>query len=337
MSPTRRASLAGLLALAACSGERAGRSNTLLNVSYDPTREFYRAINAAFQLHWLSRHRNQAPPQIDMSHGGSARQARAVLDGLEADIVSLGLPFDIDVLADAGLVANDWRARQPYNSSPYRSTVVFLTRAGNPKDIRDWDDLARDDIGVVTPNPKTSAGGRWNYLAGWAYALRNGDESAARSFLEALYANVSILDTGARASATSFIQRQVGDVLIAWENEAHLAVAEAAAGAFEIVSPSLSILAEPAVTWVDRNVEAHGSRQLAEAYLEYLYEEGAQDIAAQNFYRPTDPAVLSRYQTQFAEIPLLEVDDVVGGWAQAHRLHFADGGVFDQIAEGLQP
>lgn len=337
MRPTRRASLAGLVALAGCGGERTDRSKTLLNVSYDPTRELYREINTAFQLHWLSQHRDPLPPNIDMSHGGSGRQARAVLDGLDADIVSLGLPFDIDVLATVGLLASDWRARQPYNSSPFRSTVVFLTRAGNPKGIHDWADLVRDDIAIVTPNPKTSAGGRWNYLAAWAFASRGGDESAARAFVEALYGNVSILDTGARAAATSFIQRQVGDVLLAWENEAHLAIAEAAVGAFEIVSPSLSILAEPAVTWVDRNVDAHGTRALAESYLDFLYAEQAQDIAARNFYRPTDTQAFRRHEAAFADIPLVEVDDVFGGWPEAHRIHFADGGVFDQIAEGLQP
>lgn len=306
----------------------------LLNVSYDPTRELYREANAAFIEQWRSEHPDgTGDVEIEMSHGGSGRQARAVIDGLEADVVTLAVPYDIDQLAATGLIATDWRSRLPHNSAPYTSTIVFLVRSGNPKNIHDWSDLVREGVEVVTPNPKTSGGARWNYLAAWAYALSRpgGNGETARAFVTHLYGNVRVLDTGARASTTTFVQRGIGDVLITWENEAYLAIQEIGAGSVEIVTPSMSILAEPSVAWVDRNVEEHGTREIAEAYLRFLYTPEGQDIVARNHYRPSDPEALQRHASDFPAIPLVTVDETFGDWSEVHRVHFADGGVFDQI------
>jgi sulfate transport system substrate-binding protein len=326
-------------ALASCGPPPQARhaaETHLLNVSYDPTREFYRDINAAFARAWAGKHPGAAGVEIEMSHAGSGRQARAVIDGLKADVVTLATPYDIDRIAAQGLIAPDWRARLPRNSAPYTSTMVFLVRAGNPKHIADWNDLIRPDVKVVMPNPKTSGGARWNYLAAWAYALAQpgGDERSARAYVTKLYANVPVLDTGARGSTTTFAQRDIGDVLVTWENEAHLALQEFGAERFEIITPSRSILAEPAVALVDRNADEHGARQAAQAYLEFLYTPAAQDIAARHFFRPSDPAVLARYVDRFPAIPLARVDETFGGWARAQQVHFADGGVFDQITGG---
>jgi sulfate transport system substrate-binding protein len=329
---SRRAVAAGLAAGVLSGCQAAPTGVELLNVSYDPTRELYEAINQAFLAEWGSAHAGERPPAIYMSHGGSGRQARAVIDGLQADVVTLATPFDIDTIASAGLIAPDWRTRLPHNSAPYTSTIVFVVRAGNPMLVRDWADLARSDVVIITPNPKTSGGARWNYLAAWASALRaGGDADAARAFVAQLYAKVAVLDTGARGAATTFVQRGIGDVLIAWENEAQLLLEEAAAGAFEIVYPSVSVLAEPAVSLVDANAERHDTTQLAEAYLQFLYGAQAQEIAARWHYRPTDPAILAANRAAFPDITLVSVDEVFGGWSDAHNLHFADGGVFDQI------
>jgi sulfate transport system substrate-binding protein len=337
------ATLAGALlavALAACGPQSEGPAADvqLLNVSYDPTRELYEDINAAFRTQWTSQHPGEANVTVEMSHGGSGRQARAVIDGLEADVVTLAVPYDIDQIAAAGLIAADWQARLPRNSAPYTSTMVFLVRAGNPKAIRDWSDLVRDDVAVITPNPKTSGGARWNYLAAWGYALRQpgGNETTARDFVRRLFANVPVLDTGARGSTTTFAQRSIGDVLITWENEAHLALAEFGEGRFEIVTPSISILAEPSVAWVDRNVERHGTRETAEAYLRFLYTPEAQEIAARRFFRPSDPDVLARHADRFPAIELFTARDVFGSWDQIQAAHFADGAIFDQITAGAR-
>ncbi|MEJ0061160.1 MAG: sulfate ABC transporter substrate-binding protein [Terricaulis sp.] len=337
MSRSIMLAVALLGAAAAGCGPRQERGSaapiSLLNVSYDPTRELYRDLNVAFQADWANTHPDDGAVNIEMSHGGSGRQARAVVDGLKADVVTLAVPYDIDQIAAAGLIDADWRERLPFHSAPYTSTIVFLVRAGNPKAIHDWNDLARDGVEVVTPNPKTSGGARWNYLAAWGYALAqpNGDAASARDFVRRIYGNVSVLDTGARGSTTTFAQRNIGDVLIAWENEAYLAIEELGEGRFEIVVPSMSILAEPAVAWVDRNVEEHGTRDAAEAYLRYLYTPEAQDIAAEHYFRPADPEALVRHGQRFRAIPLITVDEAFGGWTEAHRVHFADGGVFDQI------
>jgi sulfate/thiosulfate-binding protein len=341
MGGTRRLWIAALCAfgawaLSGCGESDKGGSATsahLLNVSYDPTREFYRDANAAFAARWAADHPGEEAVDIEMSHGGSGRQARAVIDGLKADVVTLAVPYDIDAIANAGLIAADWRTRMPHNSAPYTSTIVFLVRTGNPKNIRDWNDLARDDIAVITPNPKTSGGARWNYLAAWGYALRQpgGSDATAQEFVRQVYANVSVLDTGARGSTTTFVQRGIGDVLITWENEAHLAIAEIGAGQVELITPSVSILAEPSVAVVDANVDKRGTRAAAEAYLQFLYTPEAQEIAAENFYRPSDPEVLARHSDIFPAIPLISVDETFGGWTEAHRVHFADGGIFDQI------
>lgn len=328
---SRRAVAAGLAAGALSGCQPAQPGAELLNVSYDPTRELYEAINQAFLAEWNASHAGERPPAVKMSHGGSGRQARAVIDGLEADVVTLATPFDIDTIAGRGLIAPDWRTRLPHNSAAYTSTIVFVVRAGNPMLIRDWADLARSDVVIITPNPKTSGGARWNYLAAWASALRAGGEEAARSFVAQLYAKVAVLDTGARGSATTFVQRGIGDVLIAWENEAQLVLEEGAAGAFEIIYPSYSVLAEPAVSLVDANAEKHGTTELADAYLYFLYGAAAQDLAARWHYRPTDPAILTANRAAFPDIELFSVDDVFGGWSEAHNVHFADGGVFDQI------
>jgi sulfate transport system substrate-binding protein len=328
--------LASLLAVALGAGTLAAQAPvTLLNVSYDPTREFYQEINAAFAKAWQAR-TGQAIT-VRQSHGGSGKQARSVIDGLEADVVTLALAYDIDALhANGNLVPAQWRSRLPFNSAPYTSTIVFLVRTGNPKGIKTWSDLVRPGVSVVTPNPKTSGGARWTYLAAWGAALRQpgGTDDKARQFVSALYRNVPVLDSGARGSTTTFTQRRIGDVLLAWENEALLARQKFAGGAFEIVVPPVSILAEPPVTVVDRVVDKRGTRQVATAYLEFLYTPAGQEIAGRHFYRPRDKGVLARFASQFPPLTLFTVDEVFGGWAEAHRRHFAEGGVFDQIFSG---
>jgi sulfate/thiosulfate-binding protein len=305
---------------------------TILNVSYDPTRELYQEFNTIFAAHWKKQ--TGEAVTIQQSHGGSGKQARAVIDGLEADVVTLALAYDIDALAEKGaLIPKDWQKRLPNNSAPYTSTIVLLVRKGNPKGIKDWDDLVKPGVSVVTPNPKTSGGARWNYLAAWGYALnKNGnDEAKARDFVNKLYKNVAVLDSGARGSLTTFAERGVGDVFISWENEAFLAAREFGADKFETVVPSLSILAEPPVTVVDKVVDRRGTRKVAEAYLQYLYTEEGQNIAGKNFYRPRDPKVAAVYASQFSNVNLFTIDEVFGGWQKAQKTHFADGGIFDQI------
>jgi sulfate/thiosulfate transport system substrate-binding protein len=304
----------------------------LLNVSYDPTRELYQDINKAFSDHYKAQTGQSVT--VQQSHGGSGRQARAVIDGLEADVVTLALAYDIDAIADkARLLPADWQQRLPDHSTPFTSTIVFLVRKGNPKQIKDWDDLIKPRIKVITPNPKTSGGARWNYLAAWGYALKKhgNDEAAARNFVAALYKYVPVLDSGARGSTTTFAQRGIGDVLIAWENEAHLALTEFGASKFEIVTPSVSILAEPPVAVVDKVAEKHGTLQAATAYLQFLYSSEGQEIAARHFYRPRLEAVAAKYADKFPKIALFTVDEVFGGWKKAQETHFADKGIFDQI------
>jgi len=311
----------------------ASAQTSLLNVSYDPTREFYQDFNAEFARHW--KEKTGETVTIKQSHGGSGKQARAVIDGLQADVVTLALAYDIDAIAERSqLIPADWQKRLPHNSSPYTSTIVFLVRKGNPKGIKDWNDLVKPDIGVITPNPKTSGGARWNYLAAWGYALRQngGDEAKAREFVGQLLKNVKVLDSGARGSTTTFVERGIGDVLLAWENEAFLAVRELGPEKFEIVVPSVSILAEPPVTLVDKNAEKRGTTKVAQAYLEFLYSPVGQKLAARHYYRPSepqhaDPADLER----FTKVELFTIEDVFGGWQKAQKTHFADGGVFDQI------
>ena len=320
-------SLAAMLAVRPAAADQA-----LLNVSYDPTREFYAAVNKVFAERWKAQ--TGQTITVGASHGGSGAQARAVIDGLEADIVTLALASDIDVIAErAHLLPTDWQRRLPDNSMPYTSTIVFLVRKGNPKAVKDWDDLVKPGIKVITPNPKTSGGARWNYLAAWGYALKHndGDEAKARDFVAKLYANVPVLDTGARGATMSFAQRRQGDVLIAWENEAFLALKEFGKDKVEIVVPSVSILAEPPVALVDTIVDRHGTRAAAEAYLAFLYSPQGQDIAARNFYRPRLHEVAQRYTEQFPQLPLFTIDELFGGWPKATAMHFADGGVFDQI------
>jgi len=304
---------------------------TLLNVSYDPTREFYQEFNAAFARYWKAK--SGQTVIIRQSHGGSGKQARSVIDGLRADVVTLALAYDIDALAQAGLLAPDWQKRLPYNSAPYTSTIVFVVRKGNPKGIKDWDDLVRPGISVVTPNPKTSGGARWNYLAAWGYALKRwgGDQTKAKDFVTRLFKNAPVLDTGARGSTTTFVERGIGDVLIAWENEALLVVKELGKERFEIVLPSVSILAEPPVAVVDKVVKRNGTGAVAQAYLEYLYSEEGQQIAAKHYYRPRLPSVAARFASQFPKTNLFTIDEVFGGWQKAQQIHFADGGIFDQI------
>jgi sulfate/thiosulfate-binding protein len=306
----------------------------LLNVSYDPTRELYKDVNTAFAAEWKAK--TGETLDIKTSHGGSGKQARAVIDGLEADVVTLALAYDIDAIADkAKLLPQDWQKRLPNNSAPFTSTIVFLVRKGNPKGIKDWDDLVKPGIQVITPNPKTSGGARWNYLAAWGYALKTcGSADKAREFVGKLYRNVPVLDTGARGSTTTFAQRGIGDVLLTWENEAFLAIKELGPGKFEIVTPSLSIVAEPTVSLVDANADRHGTRKAAEAYLDFLYSPAGQKIGARKYYRPTkpeaaDPADLAR----FPKLALFRLADVFGDWTKAQREHFADGGVFDQITQ----
>jgi sulfate transport system substrate-binding protein len=307
-------------------------SVTLLNVSYDPTREFYQDVNAAFARAWTAKTGQKVT--INQSHGGSGKQARAVIDGLEADVVTLALAYDVDAISQIGkLLPATWQSRLPQNSAPYTSTIVFLVRKGNPKKVLDWGDLARPGVSVITPNPKTSGGARWNHLAAWAWALKkwNGDEARARELVAGIYRNVPVLDSGARGSTTTFVQRRIGDVLIAWENEALLAADKLGAGELEIVRPSLSILAEPSVALVDKVVDRRGTRKIAQAYLEFLYTPEAQDIAARHYYRPRSADVLARHAARFPPMNLVTVDAVFGGWAKAQKRHFDDGGVFDQI------
>ena len=310
----------------------AGSGVTLLNVSYDPTRELYQEVNKAFAARWKAKTGQNVT--INQSHGGSGKQARAVIDGLAADVVTLALAYDIDEIAErAGLLPKDWQSRLPDHSSPYTSTIVLLVRKGNPKGIKDWDDLVRPGIAVITPNPKTSGGARWNYLAAWGYALEKnrGSEPAARDFVSRLYKNVPVLDSGARGATDTFVQREIGDVLIAWENEALLAVRELGKDKFEIIAPSWSILAEPPVSVIDKVVDKHGTRQVAQAYLEFLYTEEGQELAARHYYRPRLKSVAAKYGAQFPKIKLFTIDEVFGGWRKAQKTHFSDGGVFDQI------
>jgi sulfate transport system substrate-binding protein len=306
---------------------------TLLNVSYDPTRELYQEFNQAFARFWQAKTGQRVT--IEQSHGGSGKQARSVIDGLEADVVTLALAGDIDAIARAGLLAADWQRRLPDNSTPYTSTIVFLVRKGNPKAIRDWEDLARPGVQVVTPNPKTSGGARWNYLAAWGHVLRKGGtEAQARELVAGIFRNVPVLDTGARGSTVTFVERGIGDVLIAWENEALLSLAEFGAGRFEIVAPSDSILAEPPVAVVDAVAGRHGTRAVAQAYLEYLASPEGQEIAARHHYRPRDPAVAARHAGSFPRVALFTIDELFGGWAKAHAKHFAEGGEFDRLGIG---
>ncbi len=304
---------------------------TLLNVSYDPTRELYQAYNQAFARYWQDKTGDHVT--IRQSHGGSGKQARSVIDGLQADVVTLALAPDIDAIADRGAIRKDWQRQLPQNSSPYTSTIVFLVRKGNPKGIHDWGDLIKPGVQVITPYPKTSGGARWNYLAAWGYALRQpgGDEAKAREFVGKLYRQVPVLDSGARGSTTTFVERGIGDVLLAWENEAFLAIEELGPGKVDIVVPSVSILAEPPVAVVDKVVDARGTRDVARAYLDYLYSEAGQEIAAKNHYRPTLKEVAERHAKQFPRLSLFTITDVAPNWTEAQKTHFADGGVFDQI------
>ena len=333
-SITRRTALGLGVSLAisfAPLGASAGEVS-LLNVSYDPTREFYKDYNAAFATYWKAKTGDSVT--VRQSHGGSGKQARAVIDGLEADVVTLGLAGDVDQLVKNGaLVPADWQKRLPSNSAPYTSTIVFLVRKGNPKAIKDWPDLAKAGIEVVTPNPKTSGGARWNYLAAWGYALKQdgGSDEKAKNLVSKIYRNTKVLDSGARGSTTTFVERGIGDVLIAWENEAYLSLKEFGADKLEIVTPSVSILAEPTVAVVDKVVDRRGTRTVAEAYLEYLYSPEGQAIAGRNFYRPRDERVAEKYKAQFGNLKLFTVDEVFGGWTKAQETHFKDGGVFDQI------
>ncbi len=322
--------LSGLFALST-----AGAQVSLLNVSYDPTRELYQDFNASFAKQY--KEKTGADLTIRQSHGGSGKQARSVIAGLEADVVTLALAYDIDAIAERGLIAPDWQKRLPHNASPYTSTIVFLVRKGNPKEIKDWPDLVRPGIGIITPNPKTSGAARWSHLAAWGYVLKQpgGDETKAKEFVAKLYKNVLVMDSGARGSTTTFVERGVGDVLLAWENEAHLAVRELGPDKFEIVTPSWSILAEPPVAVVDKVVDKRGTRKVAQAYLEYLYSPEGQEIAAKHYYRPiraeSDAKLKAKISGRFGEVRLFTVDSLFGGWQKAQREHFADGGVFDQI------
>jgi len=311
---------------------QASAETTLLNVSYDPTRELYQEFNTAFAKRWKAK--TGEAVTIKQSHGGSGKQARAVIDGLEADVVTLALAYDVDALHEkAKLIPADWQKRLPHNASPYTSTIVFLVRKGNPKAIRDWNDLVKPGIDIITPNPKTSGGARWNYLAAWAYALKQagGNDATAKEFVKKLFGNVKVLDSGARGSTTTFVERGIGDVLLAWENEAFLAVKELGPEKLDIVTPSLSILAEPPVSVVDKVVDKRGTRKVAEAYLAYLYSPEGQEIAGKNYYRPIDKKIAAKYAKQFAQVKLITIDEVFGGWQKAQKTHFEDGGTFDQI------
>lgn len=321
--------------LTGCDNQAVSGSETkkveLLNVSYDPTREFYTKINEEFAKEW--KEKTGEDVTINQSHGGSGKQARSVMEGLDADVVTLALGYDIDKISSAGLIDSNWQGEYKDNSAPYTSTIVFLVRKGNPKKIRDWDDLTKEDVSVITPNPKTSGGARWNYLAAWAYAFEknNGDEQATKDFISKLYSNVEVLDSAARAATTTFAQRGMGDVLITWENEAFLTMNELGKDQFEIIVPSVSILAEPPVSVVDKIVDKHGTRKAAEAYLDYLYSAKGQKIAAENYYRPRDKKILEEHKDKFPGLKLVTVDGVFGGWKKAQETHFSDGGTFDQI------
>lgn len=305
----------------------------LLNVSYDPTREFYQQYNAAFSKYWQQQTGDKVT--VRQSHGGSGKQATSVINGIEADVVTLALAYDVDAIAERGRIDKDWIKRLPDNSAPYTSTIVFLVRKGNPKQIHDWPDLLKSGVSIITPNPKTSGGARWNYLAAWGYALHqnNGDQAKAKEFVRGLFKNVEVLDSGARGATNTFVERGIGDVLIAWENEALLAKKELGKDGFEIVTPSESILAEPTVSVVDRVVDKRGTRDVATAYLKYLYTPEGQTIAAENYYRPRDAAVAEKYSAQFPKLKLFTVDDTFGGWAEAQKVHFSTGGVFDEISK----
>ena len=304
---------------------------TLLNVSYDPTRELYQDFNKVFAEHWKKTSGQDV--KVKQSHGGAAKQARSVIDGLQADVVTLALSYDIDEIAQRGILAKDWQKRLPNNSAPYTSTIVFLVRKGNPKNIKEWSDLARPGISVITPNPKTSGGARYNYLAAWGYALKQpgGNEQTAQDLLTKIYKNVPVLDSGARGATTTFVEREIGDVLITWENEALLAIRELGPDKVQIVAPSLSILAEPPVTIVDKVVDRRGTRKVAEAYLKFLYSDEGQELAGKHYYRPINEKIAAKYSSQFPKLKLLTVDEVAGGWTKAQKTHFADGGTFDRI------
>jgi sulfate transport system substrate-binding protein len=328
----RRLGVLAVLGAAALGPARAAAAEVkLLNVSYDPTRELYEDVNAAFAKQWKAKTGDDLV--VKQSHGGSGKQARAVIDGLEADILTLALAYDVDAVAKAGFVDPSWQKRLAQNASPYTSTIVFLVRKGNPKGLKDWDDLVKPGVAVITPNPKTSGGARWNYLAAWAHALEKGggDEAKAKGFVRALFKNVPVLDSGARGSTTTFVERGIGDVLLAWENEAFLAVEQLGKGKFEIIVPRSSILAEPPIAVVDRNVDRHGTRAVAQAYLEFLYTAEGQELAAKHFYRPRDPKVAAKHAARFPKIELFTIDAVFGGWKTAQPKHFGDGGLFDQI------
>lgn len=315
-----------------CSNLAQAGTVTLLNVSYDPTRELYKDVNAAFAAQWKTKTGDAVT--INQSHGGSGAQSRAVIDGLDADVVTLALAYDIDAISQkAGLLPANWQSRLPENSTPYTSTIVFLVRKGNPWHIKDWPDLVKPGVQVITPNPKTSGGARWAYLAAWAYAEKKpgGNAAAAKAFVQALYKHVPVLDSGARGATTTFVQRGIGDVLLSWENEAYLALKEQGGDKYQIVYPPVSILAEPPVALLDKNADRHGTRKVAQAYLEFLYSKEGQEIEAKDFYRPRDPAVLAAHTSQFPKLTLYKIDEVFGGWQKAQATHFADGGVFDQI------
>ena len=322
----------GLSLLLLASGAMA-KDIQLLNVSYDPTREFYQEYNQAFSKHWQEQTGDKVT--VRQSHGGSGKQATSVINGIEADVVTLALAYDVDAIAERGRIDKNWIKRLPDNSAPYTSTIVFLVRKGNPKQIHDWSDLVKPGTSVITPNPKTSGGARWNYLAAWGYALEhnNNDQAKAQEFVKTLYKNVLVLDSGARGATNTFVERGIGDVLIAWENEALLAVNEVGKDQFDIVTPSVSILAEPTVSVVDKVVDKRGTRDVADAYLKYLYSPEGQTIAAKNYYRPRDPAVAAKFASEFPQLKLFTIDEVFGGWTKAQQVHFATGGVFDEISK----
>ncbi len=327
----RKSLLVGLFAAGLLNFSLAQAQTTLLNVSYDPTRELYQEFNPAFAKYWKGKSGQEVV--VKQSHGGSGKQARSVIDGVDADVVTLALAGDIDAIAEkARLLPADWQKRLPLASTPYTSTIVFLVRKGNPKDIKDWGDLVKPGVAVITPNPKTSGGAQWNYLAAWEFAKRTyGGEAKAKEFVANLYKNVPVLDSGARGSTITFVERGIGDVFLSWENEAFLAVKELGPDKFDIIVPSLSVLAQPPVAIVDKNVDKKGTRQVAQAYLEYLYSEAGQEIAARNYYRPTLDKVAKKYAKQFPAVTLFTVDEAFGGWSKAKEVHFKDGGVFDQI------
>ncbi|MGO4479002.1 sulfate ABC transporter substrate-binding protein [Massilia sp. 2TAF26] len=329
--------IAATLALVALFSSVLGQSAafaadiTLLNVSYDPTRELYQDFNQAFARQWKAKTGDNVT--VKQSHGGSGKQARSVIDGLQADVVTLALAYDIDAISERGLIAHNWQQRLAHNSTPYASTIVFLVRKGNPKHIKDWADLIKPGVSVITPNPKTSGGARWNHLAAYGYALRlpGGTDASARDYLAKLYKNVPVLDSGARGATTTFVERGIGDVLLAWENEALLAVKELGPDKFEVVAPSVSILAQPPVSVVDKVVDKRGTRAVAEAYLQYLYSAEGQQIAAKHYYRPVVEPYAKQYAAQFPAVKLFTIDEIAGGWTKAQKAHFADGGIFDQI------